>query len=46
MSAVWPPLEWGEFADAMIAGLRTKANCSCTLTFDEKVLRLAGFEIP
>ena len=36
----------GSFADAMIAGLGAKANCSCTLTFDEKALRLPGFELP
>jgi predicted nucleic-acid-binding protein len=36
----------GSFADAIIAGLGAKANCSCTLTFDEKALRIAGFELP
>ena len=36
----------GSFADAMIAALGAKANCSCTLTFDEKALRLPGFELP
>jgi predicted nucleic-acid-binding protein len=36
----------GSFADAIIVGLGAKANCSCTLTFDEKALRLAGFELP
>ena len=36
----------GSFADAIIAGLGAKANCSCTLTFDEKALRLPGFELP
>jgi len=36
----------GSFADAIIAGLGAKANCSCTLTFDEKALRLPGFKFP
>jgi len=36
----------GSFADAIIAGLGAKANCSCTLTFDEKALRIPGFELP
>ena len=36
----------GSFADAIIAGLGAKADCSCTLTFDEKALRLPGFELP
>jgi predicted nucleic-acid-binding protein len=36
----------GSFADAVIGALGAKANCSCTLTFDEKALRLAGFELP
>jgi predicted nucleic-acid-binding protein len=34
----------GSFADAVIAGLGTRAGCSCTLTFDQKALRLSGFE--
>lgn len=34
----------GEFADALIAALGAKAGCSHTLTFDEKALRLAGFQ--
>ncbi|HXO30839.1 MAG TPA: type II toxin-antitoxin system VapC family toxin [Candidatus Acidoferrales bacterium] len=33
----------GSFADAVIAALGTKAGC-CTLTFDQKALRLSGFE--
>jgi predicted nucleic-acid-binding protein len=37
---------WGEFADAVIAALGTKAGCSCTVTFDRKALRLPGFELP
>jgi predicted nucleic-acid-binding protein len=36
----------GSFADAIIARLDAKANCSCTLTFDEKALRLPGLELP
>ena len=36
----------GAFADAVIAALGAKAKCSGTLTFDEKALRLAGFELP
>ena len=34
---------WGEFADAVIAALGTKAGCSCTFTFDRKALRLTEF---
>jgi predicted nucleic-acid-binding protein len=36
----------GSFADAIIAALGNKANCACTLTFDQKALRLSGFELP
>ena len=36
----------GTFADAVIAALGARANCSCTLTFDQKALRLPGFERP
>ena len=36
----------GSFGDALIGALGAKAKCSCTLTFDEKALRLAGFELP
>ena len=36
----------GSFADAVITTLGTKAGCSCTLTFDQKALRLPGFEHP
>ena len=36
----------GSFADAVIAALGTRAGCSCTLTFDQKALRLSGFEFP
>jgi predicted nucleic-acid-binding protein len=35
----------GSFADAVIAALGAKSGCSCTLTFDEKALRVAGFEL-
>jgi predicted nucleic-acid-binding protein len=34
----------GSFADALIAALGAKAGCKHTLTFDQKALRLAGFE--
>jgi predicted nucleic-acid-binding protein len=34
----------GSFADAVIAALGARAGCSCTLTFDQKALRLSGFE--
>jgi predicted nucleic-acid-binding protein len=34
----------GTFADALIAALGAKAGCKHTLTFDQKALRLAGFE--
>lgn len=36
----------GTFADAVIAAIGARANCSCTLTFDQKALRLPGFELP
>jgi predicted nucleic-acid-binding protein len=36
----------GSFADAVIAALGARASCSCTLTFDQKALRLPGFELP
>jgi predicted nucleic-acid-binding protein len=36
----------GSFADAVIAALGTRAGCSGTLTFDQKALRLPGFELP
>ena len=36
----------GSFADAAIGALGEKAKCSCTLTFDEKALRLSRFEFP
>lgn len=35
----------GSFADALIAALGSKAGCSRTLTFDQKALRLDGFEL-
>ncbi len=34
----------GAFADALIAALGAKAGCKHTLTFDQKALRLSGFE--
>jgi predicted nucleic-acid-binding protein len=36
----------GSFADAVIAALGARASCSCTLTFDQKALRLSGFRLP
>ena len=36
----------GSFADAVIAALGAGAGCSCTFTFDQKALRLQGFELP
>jgi len=36
----------GSFADALIGALGARAGCSCTLTFDQKALRLPGFELP
>ena len=36
----------GSFSDAVIAALGTRAGCSSTLTFDQKALRLPGFELP
>ena len=35
----------GSFADAVITALGTKRGCSRTLTFDQKALRLPGFEL-
>jgi len=35
----------GSFADALIAELGARAGCSRTLTFDQKALRLPGFEL-
>ena len=35
----------GSFADALIAALSAKADCSRILTFDRKALRLPGFEL-
>ena len=34
----------GTFADALIAALGAKAGCKHTLTFDQKALRLPGFQ--
>jgi predicted nucleic-acid-binding protein len=36
----------GSFADALIAALGASAGCVATLTFDQKALRLPGFERP
>jgi predicted nucleic-acid-binding protein len=36
----------GEFADALIGALCAKAGCSRILTFDQRALRLPGFEHP
>jgi predicted nucleic-acid-binding protein len=36
----------GSFADALIAALGSWANCSRTLTFDRKALRIPGFAMP
>jgi predicted nucleic-acid-binding protein len=36
----------GSFADALIAALGSWANCSRTLTFDRKALRIPGFALP
>jgi predicted nucleic-acid-binding protein len=36
----------GSFADAVIAVLGARAGCPYTLTFDQKALRLTGFESP
>jgi predicted nucleic-acid-binding protein len=35
----------GSFADALIAELGARAGCTRTLTFDQKALRLSGFEL-
>ena len=35
----------GPFADAVIAALGARASCSCTLTFDQKAVRLPGFAL-
>ena len=34
----------GAFADSLIGALGAKAGCARTLTFDQKALRLPGFE--
>jgi predicted nucleic-acid-binding protein len=36
----------GSFADALIGALATRAGCAHTLTFDNRALRLPGFELP
>jgi predicted nucleic-acid-binding protein len=35
----------GSFADALIAELGARAGCTRTLTFDQKALRIPGFEL-
>jgi predicted nucleic-acid-binding protein len=35
----------GTFVDALIAELGTRAGCTRTLTFDQKAVRLPGFEL-
>jgi predicted nucleic-acid-binding protein len=35
----------GSFANALIAELGARAECTRTLTFDQKALRLPGFEL-
>jgi predicted nucleic-acid-binding protein len=35
----------GSFSDALIAQLGVRAGCTRTLTFDQKALRLSGFEL-
>ena len=35
----------GSFADALIVVLGARAGCTRTLTFDQKALRLLGFEL-
>ena len=35
----------GSFADALIAELGARAGCTRTLTFDQKAVRLSGFEL-
>jgi predicted nucleic-acid-binding protein len=35
----------GSFADALIAELGARAGCTHTLTFDQKAIRLPGFEL-
>ena len=36
----------GSFSDALIAALGARMGCSLTSTFDQKALRLPGFELP
>jgi len=35
----------GSFADALIAELGARVGCTRTLTFDQKAVRLSGFEL-
>ena len=36
----------GSFSDSIIAALGAKAGCTCTMTFDQKALRISCFEAP
>jgi predicted nucleic-acid-binding protein len=36
----------GSFADALIGALAAKAGCAAILTFDQRALRLPGFQPP
>jgi predicted nucleic-acid-binding protein len=37
---------YGDFADALIGRLNSRAGCSHAVTFDRKASRLPGFELP
>jgi len=37
--------KWGSFADALLAALDARADCSHTFTFDHKALRLPRFKL-
>ena len=43
LTAVWEGR--GSFADALVGAINNQAGCSRTLTFDQKALRLPGFEL-
>jgi predicted nucleic-acid-binding protein len=36
----------GSFSDALIGALGAWAGCACTLTFDRKLARIPGFNLP
>ena len=42
LTAVWEGR--GSFADALVGAINNQAGCSRTLTFDQKALRLPGFD--